>query len=283
METHSYSDPGTIIVATDFSKASLNAAAYAADLAVTAKKDLLLLHIVVLQVAFSEASLNLNIDELNRDAQQELDQLKDDLRCRAKGKLCINTLIRTGTFFNELKTACDNIHPYLVVMGSQGTTVTERFVFGGHTVYAMKHLPWSLITVPLYVDKADIHNIGLACDFHNVADKLPAEALAKFSEIFQAKLHVLNVRHKGTNQQQVQQEHAQLEQKLQAAHPEYHFVENDNIDAAIIEFASKQHLDLLVVLPKKHNILEMLTQKSHTRELVLKSHVPVMTIGVEAK
>lgn len=277
METHTYSNPGTIIVAADFSKASLNAASYAAELAVAAKKDLLLLHIVVVQVAFSEASLNLNIDELNSDAQQELDQLKDELRRKTKGQICINTLIRTGTFFNELKTACDNIHPYLVVMGSQGTTATERFVFGGHTVYAMKHLPWSLITVPLCAATADIKNVGLACDFDHT-DKLAAEALVKFSADFQAKLHVLHVKNKTSNQQQVQQEHTLLEQRLKDANPDYHFVENDNVDNAIIEFASKQNLDLLVVLPKKHSILEMLTQKSHTRELVLKSQVPVMTL-----
>ncbi|MBK8520712.1 MAG: universal stress protein [Chitinophagaceae bacterium] len=40
----------------------------------------------------------------------------------------------------------------------------------------------------------------------------------------------------------------------------------------------KNQIDLLVVMPHRHNLLSGLFHKSHTKQLVLHSHVPVMSI-----
>ena len=60
--------------------------------------------------------------------------------------------------------------------------------------------------------------------------------------------------------------------------PSYHFITNDNTDEGIMDFAEKNSIDLLLVLPKRHSLLDKLISKSHTRQLVLHSHVPVMAI-----
>ena len=42
------------------------------------------------------------------------------------GNINIASQVKTGTFFWELKTTCENINPYVVVMGSQGTTAADH-------------------------------------------------------------------------------------------------------------------------------------------------------------
>jgi nucleotide-binding universal stress UspA family protein len=65
---------------------------------------------------------------------------------------------------------------------------------------------------------------------------------------------------------------------LQGINPQYHFITNENTDEGIIEFAEKNNIDLLVVLPKRHDLLTKLLNRSHTKQLVLHSHVPVMAL-----
>jgi nucleotide-binding universal stress UspA family protein len=58
--------------------------------------------------------------------------------------------------------------------------------------------------------------------------------------------------------------------------PKYHFITSENIDEGIIDFAETNNIDLLIVLPKRHTLLDKLLHKSLTTQLVLHSHVPVM-------
>jgi nucleotide-binding universal stress UspA family protein len=45
-----------------------------------------------------------------------------------------------------------------------------------------------------------------------------------------------------------------------------------------MEFAETNSIDLLVVLPKQHSLIEKLLFKSHVRQFVLHSHIPVMAL-----
>ena len=60
--------------------------------------------------------------------------------------------------------------------------------------------------------------------------------------------------------------------------PNYHFITDKDTDEGIIDFAEKNHIDLLIVLPKRHGLLDKLIYKSHTKQLVMHSHVPVMAL-----
>ena len=268
----------TIIVAVDFSEASLNAAAYAADLALAAHQQLLLLHIVILEPSYGEVMLNVNTNELIKDATDELEQLKTRLLHKAGIGLCINTEVKLGSFFTELKACCETIKPYAVIMGSQGTTAVERMVFGGHTVYAMQHLMWPLITVPPVVKGAVIKKIGLACDFDNMIYKTPVDDLKKLVRDFHASLHVINVGSKDEFNPDVVFEYGLLKERLENLNPEFHFLTHKDASRSLMDFAVEHKLDLLIVLPKRYNLLETLTHKSHTKQLVLKAQVPVMAL-----
>jgi nucleotide-binding universal stress UspA family protein len=186
--------------------------------------------------------------------------------------------VRMGLFFEELKTVCERINPYAVVMGSQGTTAAERLFFGSHTVHAMKHLVWPLLTIPPQVRFSSIKKIGLACDFNKVVDTTPVDEIKTLVNDFHAELHVLNTGKKEVFKPELVFESGLLQEMLVALKPEYHFIATDNTDEGIMNFAEKNHIDLLVVLPKRHGLLEKLLLKSHSKQLVLHSHVPVMAL-----
>jgi nucleotide-binding universal stress UspA family protein len=255
----------TILVATDFSSSALNAANYAADMALAINTDILLLHV-------SE-------DDIIANAEKNISELKEQLTRRTAGKLNIKTKVRVGVFYHqELKTVCEHIKPYAVVMGSQNKRAPARLFFSSESVHAMKHLMWPLITVPPGAAFSSIKKIGLACDFDKVVDTTPIDEIKKLVNDFNAELHVLNTGSKKVFNPEVLFESALLMEMLSAVKPICHFITSRNTDGSIMSFAEKNHYDLLVVLPKRHGLLKNLIHRSHTRQFVLNSNVPVMAL-----
>lgn len=268
----------TIMVATDFSLAALNAANYAVDMALAINAEILLLHIYKIPVVYLEVPLALTEEDMRQDAEKEILKLKMELIRKTGGKLNIETEVRIGVFFPEMKTVCEGINPYTVVMGSQGTTAAEHLFFGSNVVHAMKHLMWPLITVPLGAIFSSVKKIGLACDFDKVVDTTPVDEIKMLVNDFNAELHVLNTGKKEIFNPEIVFESGVLEEMLAPIKPNYHFISNQNTDEGIVDFAEKNHIDLLVVLPKRHGLLNKIIHKSHTKQLVLHSHVPIMAL-----
>lgn len=268
----------TILVATDFSSTALNAAEYAADMAMAINADVLLLHVYQLPVSYSEIPVALNLNDIEKNAEKGMTEVKEHLARKTNGKLTITTEARMGDFFQELKTVCESTKPYTVVMGSQGTTASERLFLGGHAVYTMKHLVWPLITVPPVVKFSSVKKIGLACDFDKVVETTPVDEIKMLVNDFHAELHILNTGKKEVFKPELVFESGLMQEMLAELKPNYHFITTENTDEGILNFAEKNHIDLLVVLPKRHGLLDKLIHKSHTKQLVLHSHVPVMAL-----
>jgi nucleotide-binding universal stress UspA family protein len=267
-----------ILVATDFSKVSLNAADYAADMALVIDAEIKLLHVYQMPAVYMEVPVVFDEKETRNEAERELNVVKERLNYRTEGKLKVETEALMGDFFNTLKSVCERIEPYAVVMGSQGSSAAQHLIFGNNAVYAMKNLEWPLITVPPEVSFTSINKIGLACDFNKVVESTPVDEIKKLVYDFNAELHVLNTGARTEFDADVVFESGLLQEMIGSLKPNYHFITNHNVDEGIMDFAEKNHIDLLLVLPKRHGLLDSLLHKSHTRQLVMHSHVPVMAL-----
>jgi len=268
----------TIIVATDFSPVAVNAANYAADMALAIHANLLLLHIYQIPVVYLEVPVANNEDEFIRDAEESILKLKDDLNRKTGNQLQIDTEVRTGIFFPDLKEVCERVQPFAVVTGSQGTTATDHFLLGTHAVFAMRNLMWPLITVPPGATFSAIRKIGFACDFSDVTDTAPVDEIKAIINQFHAELHIINTRKGEAFIPRVNAEAGMIQEMLGTLKPHYHFIINENIDQGIIDFTENNNIDLLIVSPKHHSLLDKIIHRSHTKKLVLHSHIPVAAL-----
>ena len=268
----------TIVVPVDFSPAAVNAAEYAMDMAKVINSTIHLLHVHQFPVMYLEVPVAITEEGSSKEVQLKMDTLKADLLLKYGDSISISCELKTGIFFPELLTTCNRIKPYTVVMGSQGTTATERFFFGGHAVYTMKHLTWPVITVPPGTTFSSIKNIGLAFDFSTTINETPIEEIKNLLKDFKASLHVLNTAKQHEFATDIFFESSRMEEMMRPFQPNYHFITSDDIDEGIIDFAEKNNIDLLMVLPKRHGLFEGLIHKSHSKQMVLHSHIPVMAI-----
>jgi nucleotide-binding universal stress UspA family protein len=274
----------TILVATDFSPAALNAAQYAADMASVVDAELYLLHVYQVPAAYGDVAMLIHIADIEKLAEKDMSAFVNELS-RKRLALKLQTEVRPGNFLSELESVCEEITPYTIVMGSQGTTAAERLFFGSHAVLATRKLMWPLITVPASVKFETIKKIGLACDFDNVTYTIPVAEIKILLKDLNAELHILNTGNTKQFAPDTVFESGLLQEMLGTLQPKYHFIVDEETEQGIIDFVERNHIDLLVIFPKRHKLLEKLIYKSHSKQFVLHSHVPVMALhaGADAR
>ena len=268
----------TILLATDFSSASINAARYAADMALAINASVLLLHVYPIPISYTYMSVADNLEEIQQGFEEKITEIKLQLISKTNSKVDVGTKVTMGNFYPELENTCEVLKPYCVVMGCQGTTAAGQFFFGSHTLHAIRNLTWPLLTVPAHASFSSIKKIGLACDLLNIAETIPLDEIIRLVNDFGAELHILNSGGKEEYDPEVVFQAGLLQEKLLKLSPEMHFITNKNIDEGILDFIKHVDIDLLMVFPKWHSLLDKLIHNSHTKQLILHSHVPVMAL-----
>lgn len=267
-----------ILVATDFSKVAGNAVNYAADMALSIDAQLVLLHVVQTPIGFSDLPIVMGLEDIMRNSENDMQNLKEEIANRTHRKIIIEAEVGMGGFYEELKMVCKRVKPYAVVLGSQGKTAAEHLMFGSHAVHTVKNLSWPVLTVPIEARFTAIKKIGLASDLTKVVETTPFAEIKTLVHDFNAELHILNTGKKEVFDADIVFESGLMQEMTMSLKPTFHFIDNENTDEGIMDFAEKHHIDLLIVMPHHHNFLSGLFHKSHTKQLVLHSHVPVISI-----
>ena len=271
----------TIIVPTDFSPVATNAMNFAADMAKEINASILLFHVYHIPISMNEVpSVVITAEELRKDSEKSLAELKSSLEHITSGKIKIYTEARVGSVVDEIEDLCEKIQPFAVIMGATGTSGLERVLFGSNTLKAIGQLTWPVIIVPPGKEYGKgIKKIGFACDFKEVVETTPVKFISQIVKEFNAELHVLNVDYENRNfKPETPEQSMHLHTLLESLNPSYHFINHADIEDGINEFAETSNIDLLVAIPKKHKLLEGLFKPSSTKQLVTQSHIPVMCI-----
>lgn len=271
----------TIIAPTDFSPNSENAVLYAADMALQFDAKLCLLHVYSIPIPVSEVPVPaIDARQMEKDALEQLEKIKAKLISRTNGKLMVETQLRSGNVNWEIEVFCKETKPYAVVMGAESNGPLERVLFGGKTLRAISKMEWPILVIPPGAGFTSVSRIGLACDFRNVIDTIPVQEIKDIVKAFNAELHVLHVSLESSKDfaAETVEESGSLQEILLDLKPQYHFIQDENIDTAINSFVDQNNIDLLVVIPKKHGLLSRIFEHSHAKNLILHAHVPVLSV-----
>jgi nucleotide-binding universal stress UspA family protein len=269
-----------IVVPIDFSAASLSTVNYAADFAIAAKADITLIHVYQFPINTEIPVPAELINQLIEDAQTNIAALKQNLNHITGNKINICTEVREGNVITQVEEYCEQVQPLLVIMGAHVTNATERIIFGSNTLAAVRNLSWPLIIVPNGARFKGVNNAGLACDLQDAPSSVHAEELKTLFSVFHSKIHILHVtkkKHGMLNEEEIKGG-SWLQEVLAAFNPVFHYLQKENIEEAIKEFSEKNNLDLLVIIPKKHGLFNGLLHKSQSKQMIVNTHIPVMSI-----
>lgn len=257
----------TIVVPTDFSSSAEHATLYAVQLAKTIDASVLLLHVYQIPVTMSDFPvLIISAEELKNIADKGLKKAKEAAQ-KAMPGVQFETESRMGDVVNEIEEACKQRDVLALVAGTKDMSGFERFLTGNTALSIVKNCDFPVITVPEGTGIKFPQKIALAVDD---AGGIPVEKINGFIELLGAHLHIVHI------EPEENTPGFQLPDGLKEA--TFHSFKNDDVTEGIQHFVEQNGIDLLLVLPHKHNLFERLFFKGHTKELIDTMPVPVLCI-----
>ena len=257
----------TVIVPVDFSPTSLHAAKYAAKLLVGHYGATILLYhsySKASEAAEAEENLRLLKERLMRDHIVKMDTLAH----------------QEDDFVAGLEKAVRHRRADLVIMGITGKSALAQVLFGSNTLKMVETKACPVLIIPEQASISDIRNVMLTSDFKNTQNSTPSAPIKDFLDVFNPKLHVVNVDkdHYISLTDNYEKEKQELKQMFSAYKPEFYFMRLFDIDEALNMFADEMNIDLIIVVRKNHSFLEKLLKGSRTRSLTYHSKVPILVM-----
>ena len=273
----------TIIVVTDFSESAQNAFKYAcAFSAASSNIELLLVNINTVPASYSADGVAMAA--ISDTLGNRIDKLKEETTGMSEifpvAKIKYKALI--GNYIKSLQELIDEEQAVLIILGTPAA-FGEVWSWDIDTLRAMTELPIPVLAVPRDVAYKSIENISFASIPGNLHSASPIESIKKLVKYTGAKLHVVSVVQPQQDEQKEQEAEAALREQLQDLNTVYHKINDPHIVEAIGRFVEDEHIDLLVVRPRKHGIWYNLFHKSYAKELAKLNLIPVMALHDEWK
>lgn len=267
----------TILVATDFSDASRNASKYAIELARKLKAKIIFFHAYHIPVTVSEAPIIIDypeLDETNLELLKHEKQILDPAGDLETEYYSIAGLAVDEILEIERKNKLD-----LIVMGMSEVGRLSEVILGSVTTALIEKCSTPVLVIPEKAKFNNISRVAFACDYHIEPASGVLDPLKELATSFSASIQIINLLKEN---EKVDTEKAikgiMLENQLQEIEHSYFFPEDDDFVHGLNDFTDKHKIDVLAIIPHKHNFLAKMFSESHTKKLVFHSHVPLFTL-----
>jgi nucleotide-binding universal stress UspA family protein len=270
-----------LLVPTDFSDTSKNAALFAAQMAADIQNaKIILIHVSDKITGGSDGSpLTEDDDDRRVILSQALGQLKDELLAQVQAP--IEFVMEKGSSLVETLTRYVRHQSIdMVIMGITGATRLEQIFMGSNTLDMAKEGVCPVLIIPPDAKYRKIKNVVLASDFKEVDTTIPVAPLKATLDLFKPALHIVNVdsEHYVELTDEYKAERKKLENMLKDYAPEFSFIRQYDFFDAISQFVDDRNIDLIFIVPKDRSFVPSLFKTSHTKKLAYHSHVPIVAI-----
>jgi len=273
-----------IIVPTDFSPNAYNAARYAIALATDFRATKVVLYNAYQPYVSEDPELGLpyqtDMEEFKQISEDGLMKMKDVLQPEMPSSIVLEYESDYNIITGGVIDACKKYSADLIVMGiTGGESKLEETIIGSNAVNVSKDSKIPVIIVPAEAKYSGLKKILLAVDFKKVAETTPVAAIKKLLDGTNAQLDVLHVEI-GTNENEAALDNEKniFNDLFSEYGPQYNSIKGETFTDAINQFAVENKTDMIIVVPKKHNLFESIFKRSHTKALAFHSHIPIITI-----
>lgn len=270
-----------LLVPTDFSDTSKNAARFAAQMAADIQNaKIILIHVSDKVTGGSDGSpLTEDDDDRRVILNQALDHMREELLTAAQVQVeCVTE--KGSSLVETLQRYVRHQAIDLVIMGITGATRLEQIFMGSNTLDMARESVCPVLIIPPDAKYRKIQNVVLASDFKEVDMTIPLAPLKATLDLFKPALHIVNVDHEHYVEltDEYKAERAKLEKMLADYKPEFYFIRQYDFFDAISQFTTDKNIDLIVIIPRNTSYLSNLFKTSHTKKLAYHSHVPIVAI-----
>jgi nucleotide-binding universal stress UspA family protein len=270
-----------IIVPTDFSETSKNAAKYAVQVAGAIPGSSIIFYHVTDRIALGSDSSPLTEDRNDRLVilQAALDNWKTEFSGLSNAE--VELVVDEGdSLTNSLERYVRHHGIDFIIMGITGATRLEQIFMGSNALNVVNLAVCPVIIVPPNAVYKPIKKVLFACDFKDVSTTVPIAPIKSILELFKPTVLVVNVDtdHYVEVTDEYKTQRAILEKMFEDYALEFYFIRMYDFQDSISSFAGDRDVDLILTIPKRHNFLAGLFKTSHTKKLAYHSHVPILAM-----
>ena len=266
----------TILAATDYSATADNAVQFAAHLAQAFKAELILLNTFHPSVQATNALLS--PEALDNLVRNNKDRLKAQARDIAKRYgIEAQGVARTMDTVDNLEDYTTWHQADLVVMGID-SNLTEYKLFGNTTTAVIRRLKTPTLVVPNNITFKGIRKILYACEPAFVHEGNRLGMLEDLTRQFAAELQLLHVETKEVDAIAMGNNIHAMHAVVKQINHSYNVIEHTSVGDGIMQGVKEYQPDLLVMVPHRPGFWERLLNGSTTREITLKTRVPLLIL-----
>jgi nucleotide-binding universal stress UspA family protein len=270
----------TLLVPTDFSKASKKAIQYAIGLTKKINARVILLHVVKSNTS-GETLLKWRRleEEMVKIAREEGEALIKELKKNVGSKVKFSFEYRHGYEFAQVVNRFVEEHDVdLIVLSTHGATGLKKVLMGSNTASLINTSLVPVIAVPADATIKAIKKIVYATDMVSLEEEI--KTITMFADLFKASVNVVHVTPAKPDKKFDPEKFSKNLIKISKYKKvSFNFVKNENITAGVDAFVAKQKPQLLAMFTHKLSMYEKIFGKGVTRRQTFNVTVPLLSFN----
>lgn len=273
-----------ILIPTDFSENSMNAAKYAAELFKHGPSEIYILHAFADEVYEAKNRLaDAIFDELKQKAlekaEESLEKMQKDLfSVSPNPKHTVFTIAEFGMLVDTVNDLVEKENIDVVVMGTQGETDDKKITFGSNTLQVIKYVKCPVLAIPEVFGDVHPKNILFPTDFLIPYKRRELKLLGTIAKCFVSKIDFLYISKFPTLSLRQADNKTFLEASLTENRINFNQQASSDITKAINTFIIENPIDMLVMVNTRHSYLENILYQSTIEKIGLKIDIPFLVL-----
>lgn len=272
----------TIVLPTDFTELSDNSINYGVELAKKINAKIVLFHAYHVPVVTTETPVIMpSLEELGEDCMRALRKMENNIYLTHGTNIKVDCVCRCGLMVDELEEYTSENKTDLVVTAMEEAGEFTEKIIGSVTTSLMRKLKCPVLVVSSNARFKPVKKIALACDYRELKTKAALEPLKEMIKLFGSHLFVVNVLKEQkelvpTTKQAVAGVH--LDHLLEDVDHSFHYEENPDVVDGINHFVDEHNIDMLVMIPRSHTLLETIFHEPTAKRMAFHTHVPILSL-----
>lgn len=276
----------TILLPTDYSKASVNAVHYALMLARQTKSRLLLFHAFQVPVVTSEAAVVVvPFDDLEKINNTRIKKMADNLRKKYKTSVEIDHLAQAGFAVDMIKELTQSKKIDLVVMGIKGAGKISEIVVGSTSSSIAGNVRCPVLIVPEKAVFEKPKKIIFASDNEKPGNISNLKIVNELAKVFKSKLLLLTVIDASQSEEADMKKALKIEKYFKDFNHSVHFSKNtyNDVVAVINQFVKESKAGMVVMIARKHSFLSRVFNERKTKKMAFHTRIPLLVLSDVSK
>ena len=273
-----------ILIPTDFSENSMNAAKYAAELFKHGPSEIYLLYAFADDVYDAKTKMaETDFEDLRKSclekAEENLEEMRKNLfNFSPNPKHKIIKVAEFGMLVDSVNDWVEKENIDVVVMGTQGETDDKKITFGSNTLQVIKYVKCPVLAVPEVFGEMHPKNILFPTDFLIPYKRRELKLLGTTAKCFAAKIDLLYVSKFPALSLRQQDNKAFLEASLSENQISFNEKSSKDVTKAINTFVIENPIDMLVMVNTRHSYLENILYQSTIEKIGLHIDIPFLVL-----